>query len=749
MNQIYIIIVGLLFVLAISDLLIGVSNDAVNFLNSAIGSKVAPLRVILIIASLGILIGATFSSGMMEVARKGIFNPGEFFFSDLMIIFLSVMLTDIILLDLFNTYGLPTSTTVSIVFELLGAAVGMAVVKLTNDPDGVHTLGTYINTSKALAIIAGILLSIIIAFTVGALVMFFTRVIFSFNYTKTLKYYGSVWGGLAITAITYFMIVKGASGASFMNDEVIEWLSNNTGRLMLYSFVGWSIMLQLLSMLFRINIPRIIVLVGTFSLAMAFAGNDLVNFIGVPLAGFESYKAWAASGVAPDALPMTALSSKVQTPTLILLSAGIVMSLALWFSKKSRTVSKTEIGLAKQDQGEAEMFESSSLARSFVRMSTNLSGFVNMLTPKRTARWIDTRFDTSQMKKPVKADDASFDLLRASINMVVSGILIAYGTSHKLPLSTTYVTFMVAMGTSLADRAWGRESAVYRITGVMIVIGGWFFTAIAAFSAAFLIAIFINWGGLGAIGATALVVVYMLIRSYKIHAKRKIKSEDKEKSLMISDSTSDAGMVAVCRDTLTTNIMQISTLFDKTVIEMGHENRKGIKLVLKEIRELNTVVKFKKDNVHKFLRKLDEARVDAGPYYVQIYDYLREAAHSLNFITEPVFNHIDNNHAPLSEEQQKELREYSLQVNEYFNYLIYILKSGNFDNLKEAIIKQQVLLERNNTLRKMQIKRIKKGSSGTKASMLYLNLLNEVRNMLLHTGNSVKSYRDFYNAIKK
>lgn len=749
MNQIYIIIVGLLFVLAISDLIIGVSNDAVNFLNSAIGSRVASLRVILIIATLGILVGATFSGGMMEVARKGIFNPAEFYFSDLMIIFLSVMLTDIILLDLFNTFGLPTSTTVSIVFELLGASVGMAVVKLTSDPDGVHTLGTYINSSKALAIIAGILLSIIVAFTVGAIVMFFTRVVFSFNYTKTLRYYGSVWGGMAITAITYFMIVKGAKGASFMSEEIVEWITNNTGRLMLYSFVGWSILLQLLSLLFRINIPRIIVLVGTFSLAMAFASNDLVNFIGVPLAGFESYKEWAASGVAPDSLPMTALASQVETPTLFLLAAGIVMALALWLSKKSRTVSKTEISLAKQDQGEAEMFESSSLARSFVRMSSNMSGFFKILVPIRAARWIDTRFDTSVIKKPLKGEDASFDLLRASINMVTSGILIAIGTSHKLPLSTTYVTFMVAMGTSLADRAWGRESAVYRITGVMVVIGGWFFTAIAAFSASFLIAIFINWGGLGAIGATALLVVYMLIRSYKIHAKRKAKSDNKEKSLLISESASDDGMARICRDTLITNIMQISTLFDKTVIEMGHENRKGVKSVLKEVRELNKVVKFKKDNVHKFLRKLDETRVDAGPYYVQIYDFLREAAHSLTYITEPVFNHIDNNHSPLSDEQQKELREYSLQVTEYFNYLLYILKSGNFDNIKEAVIKQQELLERNNALKKIQIKRIKKGSSGAKATMLYLNLLNEVRSLLLHTGNSVKSYRDFHTAITK
>lgn len=746
MEKIYVIIVGILFILAISDLIVGVSNDAVNFLNSAIGSRVAPLRVILIIATLGILIGATFSSGMMEVARKGIFNPGEFFFSDLMIIFLAVMLTDIILLDLFNTFGLPTSTTVSIVFELLGAAVAIAVVKLSQDPDGVHTLGTYINSSKALAIISGILLSVIVAFTVGAIIMFFTRVIFSFNYKKNLKYFGSVWGGLAITAITYFMIVKGANGASFMSEDVLTWIGDHTSLIMLYSFIGWTIILQFMSWIFDINIPRIIVLVGTFSLAMAFAGNDLVNFIGVPLAGFESYKEWVVSGTDPGALPMTALASKVKTPTAFLLGAGIVMVLALWLSKKARTVTKTEISLARQDEG-SEMFESSVLARSLVRMSTQFSNIVKVLLPQKALDWIDGRFDTSAISKPQKGEEASFDLLRASINLVVSGILIAYGTSQKLPLSTTYVTFMVAMGTSLSDRAWGRESAVYRITGVMVVIGGWFFTALAAFTVSFMIAIFINWGGIWAIGIMALLVIYMLYRSYKIHGERKNKSDEKERSINVAELSSNDGILPVCQDTLISSILQISALYDKTIIEMTRENRKGLKSVRKDVKELNAGIKLRKENVHKFLRRLDEARVDAGPYYVQIFDYLREAAHSLNFITEPVYKHIDNNHAPMGEVQQVELREYSLQVTEYFNYLIYILKSGNFESIQEAVNKQHELLDRNNNLRKTQVKRIKKGSTGTKATMLYLNLLNETRNLLLHTGNALKAYRDFYSTI--
>ncbi len=748
MEIFYVIIIAVLFILAISDLIVGVSNDAVNFLNSAIGSKVAPLRVILLIATLGIIFGTTFSSGMMEVARKGIFNPGQFYFSDLMIIFLAVMLTDIILLDLFNTFGLPTSTTVSIVFELLGAAVAIAVVKIARDPDAVHTLGTYINSSKALAIIAGILLSVVFAFTIGAIVMFFTRLLFSFNIKKNLKYFGGLWGGLAITAITYFMLIKGAKGASFMSEDIIEWIGANTFKILFFSFLGWSLFLQILLLLFRINIPKIIVLVGTFSLAMAFAGNDLVNFIGVPLAGLESFKEWIASGSDPDALLMSSLSAKVKTPTLFLLGAGIIMAIALWTSKKARTVTKTELSLSRQDEG-TEMFQSSAAARSLVRSSIQFSNFFKVLLPQRTLKWIDSRFDPKESDKLKDEKDISFDLLRASINLVVAGVLIAYGTSQKLPLSTTYVTFMVAMGTSLSDRAWGRESAVYRITGVMVVITGWFFTAMAAFTSAFLIALFINWGGMYAIGAMTVLVIYLLTRSYKLHTRRKNESETKEKETSFSDIDSNDKIIPSCQKTLVNQLLQLSTIFDKIIIALRNEDLKSMKAVRKDVKQLNASIKLKKDNVHKLIRKLDDNKVDSGPYYVQIFDYLRETAHSINYISDPVFSHIDNNHPPLGKEQQIELYEFSLQINEYINFLIYILKSGNFDNIQEAIQKQHVLLEKEEALRKIMIKRIKKGEAGTKASMLYLNILNETRNMILQSGNTVKSYRDFYISFNK
>jgi len=746
MEKYYIFIVGVLFVLAVSDLIVGVSNDAVNFLNSSIGSKVASLRVILTVATLGIIVGATFSSGMMEVARKGIFNPGEFFFRDLMIIFMAVMLTDIILLDLFNTYGLPTSTTVSIVFELLGAAVGIAMVKLIGDTEGAHTLGTYINSSKALAIISGILLSIFIAFTSGAIIMYLTRLLFSFNYERNMKYFGSLWGGIAITAITYFMLIKGAKGASFMSDAVTDWIMTNTGNLLLYSFIGWTVILQLLIWLFKINIPKIIVLVGTFSLAMAFAGNDLINFIGVPLAGFESFKAWMASGISPDALPMTSLSAEIKTPTIFLLTAGIIMAFALWFSKKSRTVSQTEINLARQEEG-TEAFKSLGLARSIVRLSTNISEGLSKIFPAKTKNWIDERFVTPSMKKKDKKHNASFDQLRASINILVASILIAFATSLKLPLSTTYVTFMVAMGTSLSDRAWGRESAVYRISGVMIVITGWFITALVAFTSSFLMALIINWAGLIGILVIIGLILVVLFTSYRTHRNRSKKAKDEEEQLEATEN--EATITEITRDMLVKQLLSISSLYDKTIIAFMKENIRNLRKLKKDIRQYDISAKVMKDNVHIFIRTLDDSRIDAGPFYVQIHDYLRESAHSLSYVFHPVFRHVDNNHQPLSPIQQEDLTGLSRELGEYINFIVAILRSSNFENIRQSFDKQAKLIDSVDSIRKKQVKRIKRGETGTKATLLYLDLLTETKNLVLQSGNILKAYRDFSNVMNR
>jgi phosphate/sulfate permease len=473
MEGIYLIFVAVLFLLAFSDLMVGVANDAVNFLNSAVGAKAASFKTVLIVASVGVLVGATFSSGLMEIARKGLFFPGQFSFNEVIIIFLAVMITDVILLDMFNTFGLPTSTTVSIVFELLGASVAIAVIKITGSEQTMQDIGQYINSAKALAIITGILVSVAIAFSVGALVQYITRILFTFNLRFNLKYFGALWGGLAITGITYFMLIKGAKGASFITPETLKYINANTGLILLASFAGWTLILQILMLLFRLNVLKVIVLAGTFALAMAFAGNDLVNFIGVPLAGLKALQLFnAAPGADPNTFLMTGLAEDVKTETWMLLIAGVVMAITLWTSKKARSVIETSVDLSRQGEG-AERFNSSILSRNLVRGAMNVSSAISRFLPDKVNLWIEKRFnppdETTITQMP---EGAAFDMLRASVNLVVASMLIALGTSLKLPLSTTYVTFMVAMGTSLSDRAWGRESAVYRITGVLSVIGG-------------------------------------------------------------------------------------------------------------------------------------------------------------------------------------------------------------------------------------------------------------------------------------
>lgn len=745
MENIYIFVLIALALLAISDLAVGVANDAVNFLNSAFGSKAAPVKVILIIASIGVIIGATFSSGMMEIARKGIFNPAAFSFSHVMIIFVAVMITDIILLDLFNTLGLPTSTTVSIIFELLGASVGVAIIIASADPESTGIAG-YINSSGALTIIAGILLSIVVAFTVGLVIQYLTRIIFSFNYNRNLRYMGSLWGGVAITAITYFIVIKGAKGSALMRPEMVEWIMNNTGRLMLYSFVGWTLLLQLLYSLFRVNILKIIVLVGTFSLAMAFAGNDLVNFIGVPLAGYESFKLWVASGEAPELFGMTGLTGAIKTPTVFLLLSGLVMVLALWFSKKARSVTQTEINLSRQDEG-FERFESNQFSRALVRQGIGIGRFFSFILPDRITQWLDSRFDQTESSRIQKEQGAKFDLLRASVNLTVASALIAIGTSYKLPLSTTYVTFMVAMATALADRSWGRESAVYRISGVVTVILGWFITAFAAFTLSMLVALFLSKTGLIGIVILLPVVVGIISYSYIAH-RRRVKREEVKEQTYSARTEKIADYVPECQSFLISQIIMISGLFDKSIIGLIKEDRKRLRDVRKSVAEMNQEIKRRKDSVHLFIRRISEENIESGAFYVQVFDYLREAGHSTTYLTGPIFNHVENNHPPLSVNQQKELRGLSLEFNEYSNFIIYVLKSGNFDEIKGLLAKQAEFTGTIEEIKKKQLGRIKKGVSGTKAGILYLNILNETKNLALQLGNLVKSYRDFSRSMK-
>jgi len=743
-TYVYIAIVIILALLAVSDLAIGVANDAVNFLNSAIGSKVASMRVILVIASVGVVVGATFSSGMMEVARKGIFIPGAFTFVDIMILFVAVMVADVILLDLFNTLGLPTSTTVSIIFDLLGAAVGVALIKVGKNPE-LGPVSGFINSANALTIVSGILISIVIAFTVGAVVMYFTRLIFSFNYEKNLKYLGSVWGGIAITAITYFIVVKGAKGSSIMNEDIVSWILSNTMKVLWICFIGFTIFLQILHSIFRINILKVIVLVGTFALAMAFAGNDLVNFIGVPLAGYESFKLWVASGAGPESLYMTGLAGAVKTPIIFLLFSGLVMVLALWFSKKARSVTQTELNLSRQTEG-VERFESNVFSRALVRQGVGLNRFFTFILPDKFIKWVDGRFNQEEAKIRQLSSGAQFDYLRASVNMVVASALIAVGTSLKLPLSTTYVTFMVAMATALADRSWGRESAVNRISGVITVIAGWFFTAFAAFTISLLIAVFLMKTGIPGIVIVLLSTLAILFYSYRLHKKRVEKDDYAEAQVTVGVKTENT--VADCQGYIVNHMIMLSGFFDKSILLLFKEDRKLLKVLKKDISKMNSDIKAKKDAISAFIRKISDDHIEAGVHYVQVFDYLRETGHSITHLNSPVLSHIENNHPPFSLTQQKELRGLSIELNEYSNFLIYILKSNNFEEIKSSLIMQSKLLESIESKNKSQLSRIKKGESSRKASIVYLNIVAETKNLVLQMGNIVKAYRDFSKSMK-
>ena len=743
MVTIYIVIVGILFLLAASDLVVGVSNDAVNFLNSAIGSKVAPFKVIMIIASLGILVGATFSSGMMEVARKGIFNPQFFYFSEIMIIFLAVMITDIILLDAFNTYGMPTSTTVSIVFELLGAAVGIAIIKGYSDPDALN-LSEYINSAKALAIISGILMSVVISFTVGAIVQFLTRLVFSFDYKTNIKRYGAIWGGIAITAITYFILIKGAKGASFMSSELKTTIVENTWMIIMISLVGWISILQLLSWFTKFHVLKMIVLVGTFALAMAFAGNDLVNFIGVPLAGYESFNAFIANvGANPDGFLMSDLTGQVKTPTLFLLIAGLIMVVTLWLSKKARTVTKTELNLARQDAG-FERFGSTGFARTIVRTSSNLSKKINAFLPASMVSAIDRRFDQSELlkKKENGEEIPAFDLIRASVNLVVASILISFATSLKLPLSTTYVTFMVAMGSSLSDRAWGRESAVYRITGVFSVIGGWFLTAFSAFSIAFIVAFILYYGGFIAVFVLIALAIFLISRTHLIHKKIAAAAIDEDQDV---STISETNIADKSSKTIIKNLKKVAIEYEMTIKGLEKEDVKLLKQSGKEISKITAKTKHLKDNINVIIDKLKEDSENTAYYFVEVLDYMREMLHSISFVNGPAYEHVDNNHKPLIDAQLAELKTFHTGLKQLIEKITDAMDSGDYSELDAILDIQSELMKYVQKISKAQIKRLKEGTVGTKNSILYLNIVNESKNLILQVVNLFKSQRDFTN----
>jgi len=763
METIYLILVVVLFILAISDLIVGVSNDAVNFLNSAIGAKAASFKVIMIVAALGIVFGATFSSGMMEVARKGIFNPSYFYFSEIILIFLAVMITDVILLDGFNTFGMPTSTTVSIVFELLGAAVGVSLIKLSatdqiiqleTGGEKVAQLSDYINSDKALLIIAGILLSVVIAFTAGTIIQYLSRVLFTFRYEKKLKYFGAIWGGMAITAITYFILIKGLKGSAYadyvMSDGLIlkEWTKVHSFKIILFSFLAWVVILQLLSFIKKFDILKFIVLVGTFALAMAFAGNDLVNFIGVPLAGYHAFIDFLSMGIPAEEALMTSLSGKVETPFVFLLLAGLIMVVTLWTSKKAKSVVKTSLDLGRQEEG-YERFDSSAVSRIIVRSNTNIVKFFNTIIPDGFKEKIDKQFDQTPFKlkqKALGADAPAFDMIRAAVTLVVASILISFATSLKLPLSTTYVTFMVAMGTSLSDRAWGSESAVYRVTGVISVIGGWFFTAFSAFVSAFLMALLFSYFGFPAVFVMVALVAFVIYRTHFLHKKRIEESELDGDEISDEALTNSKIIVKVSKSVIRT-LNKIGNSLDNTITYFKNEDLRKLKTTYYEFEKVNVNTKALKDNVSKAIDKLEESAVESGHYYVQVVGYLREIAHSAFFIIQPAMKHLDNSHKSLLPDQFKELHDIQTRVKDLIAQVNTAMQNHDFSGLDNVIEEQLETLKLIKSIRKNQVKRIKENEIGTRNSMLVFNLFEEYKNIILNLVNLLKSQRDFINFI--
>lgn len=726
MENLYLFIVVILFILAISDLIVGVSNDAVNFLNSAIGAKVASFRLIMGVAALGVFIGATFSSGMMEVARKGIFNPQYFYFAEIMIIFLAVMFTDVILLDGFNTLGMPTSTTVSIVFELLGAAVAISFVKINSDPNALP-LYEYINTSKALGIISGILISVVISFTVGAIVQFVTRIVFSFNYQNKSSIMASVFGGVAISLITYFILIKGAKGATFMSGSTQDWIKLHTGQIILFSFIGWTILMQTMYWIFKFNAFKFIILVGTFALAMAFAGNDLVNFIGVPLAGLAAFKSFIhTAGADPGTLLMESLSGKVQTESYLLLIAGLIMVVVLYTSKKAKGVVKTSLDLSRQDEGE-ERFGSSMMGRAVVRMATNANKSVNKVLPSTLLTWMDKRFDDTEYKKLISKEKnpPSFDLIRASVNLVVASVLIALATSYKLPLSTTYVTFMVAMGTSLADKAWGRESAVYRVTGVVSVIGGWFLTALIAFTSAFVIALIIYWTGTFGIIGFVLIAVYVMYRTQLIHKERT--KEVIEKPTPSINQSMEVLIKAEATAEVCETVQKIADVYVKGIEGLNAEDRKQLKKALKNITSITQHIRQLKRSAIERIKTSEVDTKECGLYYIHVYDNLMDVSKVMISIIDPAFAHVDNNHKTFTPEQKDEILAVSNGFKQLAAHVSRAVSEKDFE--KYSLIQKEldVYLEEIKKLNKIQFRRLKNEKSGTKISMLYLEILNKTK----------------------
>ncbi|MCH7783974.1 MAG: inorganic phosphate transporter [Bacteroidetes bacterium] len=747
MDNIYLLMIVALAILAIADLVVGVSNDAVNFLNSAIGSKGVSFKTIMIVASLGIAFGALSSSGMMEVARKGIFLPSEFYFNEIMIIFMAVMITDILLLDFFNTLGMPTSTTVSIVFELLGAAVVMSLIKISNsNTETFSDLSHYINTEKASEIILGILLSVIIAFSVGAFVQYISRILLSFKFEQKAKWVAALFGGIAATAITYFILIKGLKGANFVSVDFKEFVFANSLIIVTISFVFWTGLSALITGYFKISVYKFIIIIGTFAIAMAFAGNDLVNFIGVPIGAWQSYLDWHSSGVAAESYRMVKMSEPQEAPIYLLFAAGIVMVLTLWFSKKARAVLKTSIDLSSQINVK-ERFEPNLLSRNLVRVTTIISKYHDSLIPNSIKKRIDKQFEKPVIKieKDKKQELPAFDMVRAAVNLVVASILISIATSMKLPLSTTYVTFMVAMGTSLADRAWGRESAVYRVAGVLKVIGGWFFTAFSAFVAAGTLAYLIYIGDAPMIAVLLLLTVLLLVRNYIKH-KKKDSDVLTHTGLKKAESKTVQGIIQESADHIINVVSRTNKIYSNMLIGLAKEDLSRLKKSRKGVLKLNAEVDELRDDIFYFIKNLDETSVRGSNFYIIILGYLQDVGQSLEFLSKASYKHVNNHHKALRFSQIKDLQDINRSLENLLNEIEAIFSNREFEKIEAILNRKQKVYDDLSIKIENQITRTrKKESISPKNTALYFSLLLETKDLITALMNLMEEYYNSYN----
>ena len=740
-----------MFILAIADLVVGVSNDAVNFLNSAIGSKAISMRTILAVAGVGVLVGAVFSSGLMEVARKGVFAPELFYFDEIIIIFLAVLITDILLVDIFNSFGIPISTTVSVIFELLGAAVCIALIKIYNDPSIQQTISDFINLDKAFTYSFFILISVFISFFIGAIIQYISRLVFTFKYLESPTWVRALFGGISLASITYFILIKGINTISFVNEDFINLVQSNS-LVVIGICLGFWTLASLIIKLLKLNLFKFIIIFGTFALALAFAGNDLVNFIGVSIAAWQSFNLWLESyqllGTLPSEFKMTALSGEIITPPYMLIFAGLVMILTLWFSSKAQYVVQTGVNLSRQGEGD-ERFRANAFSRALVRFFYAIGMGIEKILPVSLKTYLSSRFQKPQDKVYKKGiTKPAFDMLRASVNLVVASVLITIATNFTLPLSTTYITFMVAMGTSFGDKAWGRESAVYRVSGVLNVLGSWIVTALIAFSAASLIALIIYLGG---VYATIMLVIFVFVILIKtgINHSKKIKKELQKKRFNRRDIITINDITSETSQNITSIIQGINTRYIDLVNSLGYHDRNKLNKASKKLPKLENEISDLKGNVFYYIKSLENDTLEASKFYLLTIDHLQDMVRCMSFMINSSSSYVSNNHRNLKFNQIRDLKRISKDLDTFFKHLHEVFEKNEFDEIKVLLRRKNELLDLVSEMIQKQIERIRTTDMGQQNTELYFGILLETKDMIIAGINLLNLFYEYHSEAKK